>query len=267
MLESCTFFRHSTWEPEENILDVRLIEEYEEKIRLGLKPGYRKGRGRPKATVLAVPVRPVPYPTLHVNLPPRPTARVARPSQLPLIHAPKKRLLNIYNLQASQMETHEQTTTPEEARDERRSFGDNVEPQMNDCFKSRISIFHEEKSNAAIAADDRTYAWVAGTGEWGHDHTTENQLGYSVRDSYSGRWSPQDPNLLTPPTSESPASSVNGHEDDDVFAFQANDWTSQAKRAMELDVTVTDVTCNALTVTFLESPTSEGFFKDGTKMS
>ncbi|XP_028332388.1 chromobox protein homolog 7 isoform X2 [Gouania willdenowi] len=225
--------KYSTWEPEEHILDKRLVQAYEEKKQREQAVGHKRKRSRSKRFSLQNPEYSMALRSAH-----RPPEKAA----------PRLRLSLMRSLSSDQQEEpfdvcgrSQQAVADQRSKDRSslfRCFDSNPSsPALKDWDGSREEEEEgedEEEDEDSILEDiNEEEVRLKATRAKKSKSTLKGQTRKALWSSHDG------------PDQDSSAERV---------------WTPVDRPG---EVTVTDVTLNSFTATFRESPVAKGFFRNG----
>ncbi|KAM6963583.1 chromobox protein homolog 7 [Tautogolabrus adspersus] len=227
--------KYSTWEPEEHILDQRLVQAYEEKEQRDRALGHRRKGSKTKRLLLqntvytmdlrsAHKTQEAPPPRLRLSLTRSLVSEDEDPSFGVCTKVPQPQLEHLKS---------------KPGRPQLKCLDSNA-PKQEDWAEEGEEEEEEEEVDNVEDEDDMEVEEEEGEKE---EATGKNKGGLNGRERTDSWSSTLEPDKLT--ASEKPDS-------DDV-------WRPIIGAG---EVTVTDVTLNSLTVTFRESRVAKGFFRD-----
>ncbi|XP_077358326.1 chromobox protein homolog 7 isoform X2 [Festucalex cinctus] len=231
--------KYSTWEPEEHILDQCLVQAYEEKEQKDRTLGHRRKRSKAKRLLLQNTVYTMDLRSAHKTADvPKPRLRLSLTRSLPPEEDDEED-------EEEGEEEEEEEDDEEEDEDEdpsyvawRRSSQYKRRPRRR-CLNSRLarpaeevwkSLREDEQADEDIVEDD--------------EEAAEDTIETSPGQTRAAIWSP-----------------AIGRDELTAAEVTETMWRPDVGPAAAAEVTVTDVTINALTVTFREARVARGFFR------
>ncbi|XP_029978316.1 chromobox protein homolog 7 [Sphaeramia orbicularis] len=222
--------KYSTWEPEEHILDQRLVQAYEEKEQRDRVLGHRRKGSKAKKLLLQNTVYTMDLRSAH-KTPEKPMPRL-RLSLTRSLEPDDEDQPYLSCMQTPQPQiAHRKSKC---RRSQFKYFNSNPPSPTQENWEGRENEEEDEEEEENIEDEEEG------------EETTEKSRGFLNRQKRSDTWSSgirQD---------EVTAASEKPYDDDNV-------WRPVVRPG---EVTVTDVTINSLTVTFRESRVAKGFFRD-----
>ncbi|KAM7382021.1 hypothetical protein PAMA_012746 [Pampus argenteus] len=224
--------KYSTWEPEEHILDQRLVQAYEEKEQKDRVLGHRKKGSKAKRLLLQNTVYTMDLRSAHKT-----------PEQPP----PRLRLSLTRSLVPEDEEqpygSCKQAPRQQLRRSQFRFFSSNpTSPTQEDWKSGGEEEEDEDEEEDEENEEDDNVEDDDDMEEEAEEKTTEKSGGIHDRQNRTDEWS-----------------SAIGPDEVTAETKPDIDWRPVISPGA---VTVTDVTINSLTVTFRESRVAKGFFRD-----
>ncbi|XP_061564629.1 chromobox protein homolog 7 [Cololabis saira] len=217
--------KYSTWEPEEHILDRRLVQAYEEKEEKERAVGFRKKGSKSKRLLLQDTVYTMDLRSAH-KIPEKPPPRL----RLSLT----------------------------------RSLGSNDEEEPYSACRPASQPGHRKSRQSRCLVSDASSPTHE---DWEGLADEEEEVENSVEEE-DDAYEDEDKVEVQKEALKRSTSILNGPEEADAWSSavgpQSIDTTENVWRPLigPVEVTVTDVTLNSLTVTFRESRVAKGFFRD-----
>ncbi|XP_041818658.1 chromobox protein homolog 7 [Chelmon rostratus] len=234
--------KYSTWEPEEHILDQRLVQAYEEKEQRDRALGHRRKGSKAKRLVLQNTVYTMDLRSAH-KTPEKPPPRLRLSLTRSLVSEDEDQPYSACRQDPQPQLAHRQSKPK---RSQFRCLDSNPPSPTQEDWEGR----GEEEELEEEEEDDDNVEYEEDREEEEEDkeeflkETTEKSGGILNGQRRTDEWSSAiGPDEVT--ASEKP-------DDDDV-------WRPVVSPG---EVTVTDVTLNSLTVTFRESRVAKGFFRE-----
>ncbi|MEQ2221423.1 hypothetical protein ILYODFUR_015777 [Ilyodon furcidens] len=222
--------KYSTWEPEEHILDRRLVQVFEDKEERDRVVGHRRKGSKSKRLVLQNTFYTMDLRSAH-KIPPKPPPRLRLSLTRSLVPEEEDETYVPcrpgYQIQPAHRKSKQK-------RSQSRCLNLNLQSPLQEDWRE-MGAEEDEMENSAEDSEHR-------------DEEEQEEAQIEVADMREGVF--------------------NGHRDTDNWSAAAGPDAAAASEKLWRpiispgEVTVTDVTLNSLTVTFRESRVAKGFFRD-----
>nr|XP_046233710.1 chromobox protein homolog 7 [Scatophagus argus] len=230
--------KYSTWEPEEHILDQRLVQAYEEKEQRDRALGHRRKGSKAKRLLLQNTVYTMDLRSAH-KTPEKPQPRLRLSLTRSLVSEDEDQPYSACRQDPQPQLAHQKSKTRR-----LKCLESNPPSPTQEDWEDRGEEIEEEGEEEEEEEDNVDYEEDGDEEEESLKETTEKSEGILNGQERTDEWS----SAIGP---------------DEVTASEKEDDDDNVWRPVigPGEVTVTDVTLNSLTVTFRESRVAKGFFR------